>query len=358
MIDTLRLRLADPKILPGCKLFKQPPAVRSGTGHDSPELLWHQPGGSDPVFGKPVPYHAPGHRPFVVTFWRNRSHDSRRPSTLFYFVQLSVPKFAAGTNSWAVDKETTGWAVNRLEKKLLRAGIETDIMKAIVVRLDCFANVESDEPFDHYLPLFRGLDFPRTARTRHATSLLWHNSQYEIAIYDKRAEVQHRRESVADLPDNVIRFEYRLKTPRRVYASLKLNTVQNLLDNYDVIRDHFKQTLKDNLFPYAVEGLNLSTGSQIEAEMLAFKKSTQNWFNDYLYAKGARSVEKRMGRSGLKRLVEQHLKGSAHRTEEKLRKLRMTLRLLRPAKGSRRLGDLLDELKRKLFGEEASKIEL
>lgn len=273
-----------------------------------------------------------------------------------------MPRFVTDSNLQAVGRAATTKALHKLERKLLRAGIKTDIMKSRVVRLDLFANVKTDEPFEHYLPLFRGLHVSRATRVEYQTTgFEWRNAEQEIAIYDKRAEMQHRRESVVDLPPNIIRFEHRLKKARKVLETLEIVTVRNLLDDYDRIRAYFKQTIRRNLFAHDVKGLNRSAGSQIESALLAFMEGDNRyWRSDFLAALGARDIIRRIGRSGLKKLLAKHVGASdAWRFDHKVSEWEATLRLLRPAKGSRkRLGDLQEELKRKLFGEEDRKIEL
>jgi len=303
--------------------------------------------------GAKADYYGTARRRFRLHVYRPRNRNVRYPSVQLCWVRLSLPKFVNGTNMKAIDRDTTAWALRKLERKLLRAGVKTDIMKAYLTRLDCFADVTTAEPVEHYLPLFGGLHLPRSGPVEYSrTGYLWTNGQYELGIYNKILEAQQRGEPVIEVPRGIIRFEYRLKTARRIRSELEIVTVRNLLDEYDRIEAHFRQVLRDTLFSHEVKGLKRYTGGQIESEMLAFKEMSRYGTADFVTACGYRYLEKRTTRAGLRKMLAlDSARSVGDRRNSKAEDLLARLKLLRQARGTtKRLGDLQAELQSKLFG--------
>lgn len=309
MVDTLKLRLAEFEILPENKLTFRPAARPLGAHLQQEPAGAHLQRAPEDVRrfriapGATAYYNRKGHRPFEVTVCHPLRRDLRRPSTDLCYVTLSVPKFVAGSNLSAVDRDTTAWAMRKLEKKLLRVGIKTDIMKAVVARLDCFANVATDERFHLYHPLFRGLRLPRAVLVTYPTYYLWRNTQYEVGIYDKIAEATHRGERIVNSSRGLMRFEYRLLVARRVFSTLEITTVRSLLNEYDRVREHFKRELQKYIFPQEVKGLERAAGSQLDKVFRTFKEMPNFGRDKFVYACGCRYLENHIGQAGAKEML-------------------------------------------------------
>ncbi len=345
MIDTLKLSLTDYKVCPGANLQVQPSSFNAATGElSSNHPLWHD---GTRYFEGSKAFH--NGEDFNVTL---QSMSPSEPGSIGCFVQFSVPKVAIGDNYHATDYKGTAAALATVEKYLRDVGVRTNIKTASLSRLDAFKTVIADEPYSAYHPLLSMLQGKRMAKRDYGTTFLWANTLQEICIYDKVAEMEHRRVSVLKVPQNSVRFEFRMLKARKVQDMLGMRSAADLLNGYDHVRTVYCQHLHKQLFQRSVSDVALLTARQAEQELRYYKDTLGRrfWIQDWLMAQGMRAVA--LDADALKEAVK-NVSGSrvvaarACRKVEEARLDAVALKVISPAK--RPLGELYGELKSKVL---------
>lgn len=153
VVDTLNLSLNDFEIAPSPRLSVQPHSYQADTGViSSSRPLWNGIGGR-PVEGKEAK-HVAEHFTIVL-----KSLYADAP--VGCYVQLSLPKFYSGNNFAPINLQESQTVIQRLERELWGIGIHTSLQTANMARLDLVRNIQTDEPFLAYPPLFRYLEASR-----------------------------------------------------------------------------------------------------------------------------------------------------------------------------------------------------
>jgi hypothetical protein len=284
MLDTLKLSLVDYEIKPGAELEVAQPAINHATGEVgyATPLWWH---GEQPITGDKA-FH--NHEKFNVTIKPIVPGD--RHSVRCY-VQFSVPKMANETNYFPADKESASRAVDQLEKDLCELGIKTNIQKAEISRLDACRRVETIEPFQTYSSVLSALQGTRMHKRDYGTTFLWHNTQQEVAVYDKIAEMTHRKHSVAGLPKNSISFEHRLLKARKVRDALGMKTVSDLLSDFGHVEKCYVTAMQKQLFKLPVADVQALSSRGLAEQLEVFKQlHPRTWLAAWQRAQGVASV--------------------------------------------------------------------
>ncbi len=345
MIDTLKLSLTDYKVSPGADLIVQPSSFNAATGAlCSNHPLWHD--GARYIEGSKAFHNG---EDFNVTL---KPLSPSEPQSIGCFVQFSVPKVATGDNYYATDYKGTAAALATVEKYLRDVGVRTNIKTASLSRLDAFKTVQADEPYQAYHPVLSMLQGQRMAKRDYGTTFLWANTQQEICVYDKVAEMEHRRMSVLQVPQNSLRFEFRMLKARKVQDMLEMRSVADLLDGYDHVRTVYQQHLHKQLFQRSISDVAVLTARQVEEELSYYKDTLGRrfWLNSWLMAAGMRAVA--LDADALKQAVK-NVAGNrvtaarACRQVEAARLDAVALEVIRPSK--RPLGELYGELKSKVL---------
>jgi len=206
------------------------------------------------------------------------------------YCQLSVPKYARGRNYMLSNKKEATEVLNDLEKSLQDEGIELDIMDAIPGRLDACKNVRLDYPTGNYFSFISSLGGNRmNAKSGYSqgvrrTGYQWTNSRQELVCYDKRIEMQFRKEATTGVPKNVLRFEHRLRNGRKIKEALGFNTVKDLLKNFGRIEENYNKTLAGSIFKYEADDKRLFVSRTIQEYLLyALVKYKRNKFQNFAF---------------------------------------------------------------------------
>jgi len=147
-------------------------------------------------------------------------------------------------------------------------GIETDILKASISRIDCFRNIETDRSFIDYVPVFRHAHAKRQQLREYGTTFLWYNRQWQACVYDKwRQETDAGRDMPAGIKGNLIRIEIRDLNGKKVRSSLPVGKAVDLLDRdrYNRVKLAYARRVTSVLFRQPPENLNDITTADIES---------------------------------------------------------------------------------------------
>lgn len=186
------------------------------------------------------------------------------------YTQLSVPKFARGSNYRLSDATETAQVMNNLQGSLYDEGIKLNVLEAIPGRLDGCKNISLDNPTGNYLSFMQNLNGRRMkSHSSYSsgikrTGVQWSNSNQEIICYDKRLEMQFRKVPVTGLPKNVLRFEHRLRNGKKIKDALGFHTVKDMLNNFGEIENNYNKVLKESIFKYDADDKRLFSSTTIE----------------------------------------------------------------------------------------------
>lgn len=197
MIDTLHLRLDQPRLRAGHKLTIQGKPELDGQPQGEGIQL-QQEGGQLLQTGK--------------VYYNGLVNVNSRYGELFLNVSLPKVKAEGKANVWPVSQAEALSVLGRANEFIQdEIGIITDLKKASVSRCDIFANADSVYSFNDYRSLFEMLNFKRQISRDYGSTFLFMNGQRETCIYDKKQEQADKGNETASLPANLIRWEYRLK---------------------------------------------------------------------------------------------------------------------------------------------------
>ena len=308
MLDTVKLCLNEWEIKKGANLTVQPSPVNYGTGEliaDYP--LWQRKGG-EAERGSKAYMNTPHLNLEVVPYYQGRGGVQ-------CFVHFSIPKIHNGENYYSVGKEGTQAVLKQVEGELFEAGVHTNIQEASLSRIDTFQNVITEEAFLSYSPLFSLLQASRKQRRDYGTTFLWSNSQQELCVYDKLAEMENRKINTLSYPAKTMRFEYRLLNKRKIESTVGFSKVKELPTQWGVFKEKFKEAWGKNLFNIEVGEVEILASKQIINEMRYFKeKYKRDWLDYFLKAFGAYSLGKVAGLEPVKLAIEELEQGQDKNT--------------------------------------------
>jgi hypothetical protein len=289
MIDTLKVSLSDYEITSDADIVVQPSNFNAATGEMTGNYpLWHT--GSRYVEGARAFHNS---EMFNLTIKPVRPTE---PDKMGCFVQFSVPKVATGSNYYPTDKAGTVDALKTIQKELKSIGVKTNLKDASLSRVDTFKTVQATEPYQTYHGVLGMLQGQRMAKRDYGTTFLWSNTQQEICVYDKLAEMQQRKCDVSRLPGNSIRFEHRVLKARKVRETFGMRSVNDLVKLHQTLSDSYRDVMEKQLFKFSVKEVELFTAGQIEAELSRIMRvsstgSFGRWLQAAAVARGIPDVE-------------------------------------------------------------------
>ena len=212
------------------------------------------------------------------------------------YTQLSVPKYARGSNYRLSDVKETKEVMQDLEKSLSSEGIKLNIYEAIPGRLDACKNINLEHLTGNYFSFIPSLGGSRMNQRSNyndgikRTGFQWSNTRQEIICYDKRTEIKARKESLQGIPKNVLRFEHRLRNGRKIKDALGFHTVKDLLNDFGRIEENYNKVLSESIFKYEADDKRLFSSRTIqqylEYALTNYKRSVFNRFSfDIMFSK-------------------------------------------------------------------------
>lgn len=352
MIDTVKLCLNDWEVKQGARLTVQPSPVEYATGElisDFP--LWKKENGSFEM----------GSKAYLNT--QNLNVDIH-PFTMQRggaqcFVHFSIPKIHNGENYYSVGKEGTQAVLKQVEGELQEAGIKTNIEEATLSRVDTFQNIITEEPFFSYSPLFSLLQASRKVRRDYGTTFLWSNTQQELCVYDKLAEMENRKIDISHYPAQTMRFEYRLLNKGKIENVIGFSKLKELPSQWGIFREKFKQAWEKDLFRVQVEEVELLASKQVRLLLEHFRGEDKRNYIDKLFDfYGAYTLGRDYGIEPLKIAIrelerekgadENTIKVKVQRAGKKLKEALFQMELLKGESEGKTLAGLYRELQGKV----------
>ena len=352
MLDTVELCLTDCEIKQGAKLLIEPSSINYQTGElvsDFP--LWEDASGGEWVRGR---------KAYLNNSHFNMSVKPLLPKMGFNncFIHFSVPKIHNGENYYSVGKEGTEAVFKQVEQELSEAGIKTNIWDAYLTRVDTFKNIITEEPFLTYSSLFSILQASRLMKRDYGTTFLWGNTQQEFCVYDKLAEMEHRKLETSHYPAQTMRFEYRLTDKRKIEKTLGFSKVKEIPPHWGELKTGFKQAWEDKLFNVKVEEVEIMASEQVFSEMKYFQERYGKYYYErYKRVFGAYLIDMYVGiepvKMAIKRLEEgngkEAVKKKIQRATKEFEETRKEVELMRGrANKNKTLSTLYNELKDKV----------
>ena len=343
MIDTLKLYIEDFSVDPQAEIVIQPSPYVLGSGeltNDYPliEVENMSVGGSKAYLNNDR---------FNLTI-----HSKDRS-----FLQCSLPKVINGDNYKPLNKAEAEQAIISVGKELWDSGFHTEIEKSSISRIDTFRNVLTEEPYMQYADLFRVLRGKRKLKRDYGSTFLWHNTQEELTIYDKIAEMKIRKVDTRNYPINTMRFEHRLLNKRKASSILGFSAVEAIPDNWQVIKDKTGQAWERDLFSFTVDDIEIMACGEIEKLYRYAKRTSKRYylgkFINLLAGASLRTVKPETLREMIYRCESEEAYGTrkvkAHRALKKFSELEREVAFVLPNRSNIRLSDLYSELKEKVL---------
>lgn len=350
-IDSVHLQIKDYSITPETRVEITPPSFVAGTGElINDRFLYRDTRGREFRGAKAkINIKNPAYQ-FTISPFTKVGKDISN-----CFVQFSVPKVHSGSenNFYSVGEQGTEAVFKTVEKSLWEQGIHTDLNKAEFTRIDTFKNIEPEEEFPVYAPLFGLLRMRRGEDRAYPQGFLLKNTQQQFCIYDKIQEMKDRKLNVEQYPAMAMRFEHRLLNKDKVDKVFGFTAVEDLfIGGYEKVKQEQVGQWKNNLFSYTVEDIISTGASMLQVEMQVFKdKYDKKWFEWFLKSYGAYYLAQVAGieivKVALQNFEPDRMK--VWRAEKTIDMLSRELEMIKQVEGrNKTLGTLYMELKEKV----------
>jgi len=350
-IDTVHLHIKDYSVTPDTRVEVTPSSYVAGTGEllaDFP--LYRNTQGKEYRGAKAklnVP--APAFQMTIMPFSRGGKVTSN------CFLQFSVPKVHSGSenNFYSVGEGGSQAVFKTIEKELWKNGLHTDLNTAEFTRIDTFKNIEPEEEFSTYAPLFGLLKMRRGVDRAYPEGFLLKNTQQQFCVYDKIAEMQKRKVEVSHFPARAMRFEHRCMNKDKVQAVFGFTSVNDLFSGgYETVKKQQVSQWKKNLFSHTVEEVIQIGAGVLQEEMRMFKQRfDRNWFDWFLKSYGAYHLAQVAGIEVVKLALQNFEpdRMKVWRAEKVLEQAKREIDMVKQVEGSNKtLGSLYMELQEKV----------
>jgi len=342
MIDTLKVFIQDFTVQPDSNITIQPSSYILGSG----ELI------SDYPLIESEGLSVGGAKAYLNTERFNLTIRDKSKA----FLQCSLPKVIAGDNYQPLDKKEAEQAINSIGRELWESGFHTEINKSSISRIDLFKNVLTEEPYMQYTDLFRLLRGKRKLKRDYGSTFLWHNTQEQLTIYNKIAEMKIKKVDTRNYPINTMRFEHRLLNKRKAAKVLGFSAVGEIADNWQVIKDQTRQAWERDLFSFTIKDIEVIACEEVEALYRYAKQTSKRYLNRFLQLYAVRNLSL-IKPDTLRKMIERceseqsygTRKVKVHRALKKFEELEKEVNFLLPNKSGKRLSDYYIELKEKVL---------
>lgn len=346
-LDTVHLHLTDYTVQADNALTIKPSPYRASTGELVSDFHLYTDNEGRQVNGREAYWNTPH---FQLTF----APFTKSLQGVSCFVQFSVPKVHYGNNYYSVGEQGSEAVFKEIEKELWEGGVHTNIETSNLTRVDTFKNIEPEENFSSYAPLFGLLKMRRGVDKTYPESFLLRNTQQQFCVYDKIAEMKKRQVDTSPFPAKTMRFEHRCMNRQKVQNVFGFSSVASLFEGgYLTVKQRQVEEWKQGLFSYEVEEVMSLGSGVIEQEMRYFReKYKRNWFDWFLKSNGTRYLAEVAGvevvRMALQNIEAE--KTMVWRAEKTLEQARRESDFVRQAESTNKtLGTLYLELKEKVL---------
>jgi hypothetical protein len=186
-------------------------------------------------------------------------------------VKFSVPKVlgmdVAGVSLGVADVRT---ALEIIRDELRENGISVNPFDARLWRVDSTVDILTAHPFQAYASVFECFQYRNSSHVDFGTTYRVGNESVVFCIYDKITELQNHGVDTSEMPESVMRFEFRTKKARAL-RRLGMSTVNDLLTNYDAQMARTRQAWQKALFR-----IEDTTGTKSPENVLELLEMAQN----------------------------------------------------------------------------------
>jgi hypothetical protein len=273
---------------------------------------------------------------------------------VYCFIQTSLPKILKKVNYYPLTESETKEAFRVLGEKLKENGIDCNIGKAKLSRLDIFKDINPSFSFFDYQHIFDLIKGFKTMNKHElgGTTFYWKNKQHEICIYDKKVQLKDMGVNTTFFQP-IIRFEYKMYKHHKIKTGLNgIETVEDLLNNYDALSKHYQSVMEKYIFRSSIVPKELISTEDFENMIRQFKETEKNWLHKCIYKIGLHNIAGKNLSPALFDQIHNDNQISPHARNCKERKLRDEI--VQAKLNTNSTAELYNELKRKVLDAEYS----
>jgi len=213
-----------------------------------------------------------------VHFTANTKPLRNGETLLKEYVQFSAPK-VLGLEGEIITDFTAGdlaEAVAMVQHQLKENGIIANGFNGRLWRVDTACDITAEYPFVGYYSVFNAMDYRLSADSDLGSTYRTGNKSVQWCIYDKRAELETRNQDTQHLPDNFIRFEYRMRKPSKL-KGVGFSNVTSLLENYDNLKAETHQGWCNALFSDKWDNYSDISSAWLEMLTISLEGGSIRW---------------------------------------------------------------------------------
>jgi len=170
------------------------------------------------------------------------------------YVQFSGAAFAE-SNFVPLDRDGCGEVSLKVQRDLEHRGLSVRLDAGKLTRLDVALNVPLSESVANFAPVFSGAGLGRRVSKTDfgGTGFIVGNpkrDRWQLALYDKGAEMKAKAHGVAPFPKNTLRAELRLLRGEVIRTRLGIEsaTLSEVRANWEAVRAAHRETLLKHFF--------------------------------------------------------------------------------------------------------------
>lgn len=338
MIDTTWIQLNGFSVRPDHGLTIQPASFTPSTGEMHGDFeLWR--GQS----GKCAYHNEPGKYQFDIshTFGKTRAK-----------IQLSFPRYGRVDNFQPLTKGEVRDVVKSLQRDMNEIGVACNVEDGLLSRVDAFRNLRTSEKFDTYMPILSMLEGKRMRDRKQfgGEGITWASTVGQLCCYDKVQEMKENRHDITPFKGmNIARFELRALKHKKIEQVFGWQTLFDLASDYDSAQAIYRKEMREGIFKYDVDDLEVLSQKQIETELEHFKRcGGRRWLQAYVSECGMQSILRRTTIQNFGRAVEAVTgdKVKAWRHKQNLHRSMVRQKFLTKSENAfKRYGQLYEELR-------------
>lgn len=214
----------------------------------------------------------PGRKAVLRTRDTNFRFEIVRGTPVHAVMQIVVPAYLRGLNTVLAARNDLVEAKSKIESFLRYCGIELDLGLAGITRLDVAFDLEVQQPFIDYIPIFSNLQYrdSRNAPHLYRTGLQFirgyrRSGKEVVSIYDKGRQMKDKK-GIELQTDS----QTRIRIERQIYGAPKVcklygvTTYADLIDHYDDVVDKHRSFIIDRVIGNDAYTLNLELQNEIQ----------------------------------------------------------------------------------------------
>jgi hypothetical protein len=216
-------------------------AVNAATGETvTPRRLYRDTSGRE-VTGSVASFNTPNYQ-FSMS-------PDRAGSGSICQVHFSAGAFSKN-NLEPLDRDRTMEVTRAVQADLQENGVELDLRRAQLYRVDIAKNVPLSRPVACYAPALAGVGAKKRTRKQDfgGTGFVVGNKSWQIALYDKAQEMRERGHEPSECPVNTLRAELRSTRIQLTCVRDSQKTVANLIRGWDTLQGDYNQAMKKQVF--------------------------------------------------------------------------------------------------------------